>query len=278
MLNNEQLETLVAYVSSRSLFPNVEIKGGICYYFINNEYSGDCQYTLVQDNISHTLMRKLNDFDVLIREPQLGKIVKKVMAVTAPEAVVSTIVSSDTPFGIASNPKTSKKNPCKVYAVSAPNHDTLLFHIEKQKRKVEYVERGRIRKNVSAIDKNKVFIPVAGGSGSDMTVLGRPEYAPCNSVCSQSYLFAAFETPEEAGNFIAYIKTKFLRVLVSAVKISQSAPKRVYRFVPLQNFGNDSDINWSAGTEKIDRQLYQKYGLSEEEITYIEGRIKLMHE
>lgn len=276
MLNNSNLEQLITYSNSRDVFPNVEIKGGICYYLINKEYMGDCRYTLIQDSTISSSMRKLNDFDVLIREPLLAEIVRKVMAITDECSVVSSIVSNDTPFGISSNPKTSKKNPMKVYSSSSPKHNTVLYHIEKLKRKVEYVDRKLITKNVSFIDKDKVFIPGAGGSGNDDYVLGRPEYAPKNSVCSQSYLFTAFESEEEAKNFIEYIKTKFLRVLVSAVKISQSAPNRVYRFVPLQDFHNNGDVDWSAGTIAIDRQLYKKYGLTDEEIAFVEAKIKLL--
>ncbi len=276
MLNNDSLEKLVTYSSSHDLFPNVEIKGGICYYLINNNYTGDCEYTLIQDGEVNTSSRKLNDFDVLIREPVLAEIIKKVMIITDIDNVVSKIISNDTPFGISSNPKTSKKNPMKVYTSTASNHNTLLFHIEKLKRKEEFVDRTLINKNTWAIDKHKVFIPGAGGSGNDSVVIGRPEYAPMNSVCSQSYLFAAFDSETEAKNFMTYLKTKFLRVLVSAVKISQSAPNRVYRFVPLQDFTANSDIDWTKSIAEIDKMLYQKYNFTDKEITYIEKKIRLM--
>ncbi len=95
-----------------------------------------------------------------------------------------------------------------------------------------------------------------------------------NSVCSQSYLFAAFESKEEAKNFIKYIKTKFVRILVSAAKITQGAPSKVYRFVPTQNFKKNSDINWNLEIKQIDEQLYKKYNLTEHEINYIENMIK----
>lgn len=277
MLNNDSLEKLVTYSSSHDLFPNVEIKGGICYYLINNNYTGNCEYTLIQDGEVNTSSRKLNDFDVLIREPVLAEIIKKVMIITDIDNVVSKIISNDTPFGISSNPKTSKKNPMKVYTSTASNHNTLLFHIEKLKRKEEFVDRTLIIKNIWAIDKHKVFIPGAGGSGNDSVVLGRPEYAPMNSVCSQSYLFAAFDSETEAKNFMTYLKTKFLRVLVSAVKISQSAPNRVYRFVPLQDFTASSDIDWTKSIAEIDKMLYQKYNFTDEEITYIEKKIRLIN-
>lgn len=80
----------------------------------------------------------------------------------------------------------------------------------------------------------------------------------------------------EANNFIKYIYTKFFRILVSAIKITQSAPSRVYKSVPLQDFTPNSDIDWSKSISEIDQQLYKKYQLSAEEVAFIESMIKPM--
>ncbi len=275
MLTNKSLKTLVAFASSRDIFTSVEIKGGICYYLIDNNYSGKCLYSLVHDGLRESSMINLDDFDIFVREPHTAEIVSKILAFTGKEVdMVDTIVSSDTPFGISSNPRTSKKNPMAVYETETTEHNTKLFHIEKQKRKVEFIERALIVKNTDAIDKHKVFIPGAGGSGNDASVLGKPEYAAPNSVCSQSYLFAAFASENEAKNFIKYLGTKLFRLLVSASKISQQASNRVYRFVPLQDFTANSDIYWDLSIPDIDKQLYKKYNLTEEDISYIDKKIK----
>ena len=106
--------------------------------------------------------------------------------------------------------------------------------------------------------------------------MGEPEYALPNSVCSQSYLYAAFNTEKEALNFIKFLRTKFLRILVSAKKITQHATSRVYQFVPMQDFTENSDIDWSKSVSEIDQQLYKKYGLDDKEIAFIESMIKPM--
>ena len=185
-------------------------------------------------------------------------------------------MSADTPFGIPSNPRDSSKTPFKVYETSTKDHNVLLYHIENQKRKVEYVAKSDIKKNVKDVEKYKVFITIAGGSGNDDKVLGVPEYAPAHSVCSQSYIYAAFDSEIEARNYRKYVVSRFFRILVSAIKITQSAPSRVYRFVPLQDFTAKSDIDWSKSVADIDMQLYKKYGLSAEEIAFVEGMIKEM--
>ena len=96
--------------------------------------------------------------------------------------------------------------------------------------------------------------------------MGVPEYGGSNSVCSQSYLYAAFDSKIEAENFISYLKTKFFRALVLAVKISQDAMSKTYRFVPMQDFSKP----WT------DAELYEKYALTKEEIAFIESMIKPM--
>ena len=276
MLNNGFIEKLEVFSDSSTLFPDVEIKGGVCIYLENkNHKSNQCSYELNQSGQIQKSIIQINAFDILIREPILAGIVTKVEITRKALNLdtVDTIISSDTPFGIPSNPKESKKTPFRVFANSSRDHDVLLFHIEKLVRKIEYVKRSDIKKNIDAIDKYKVFITGSGGSGNDSKVMGYPEFAPKNSVCSQSYLYSAFNTKREAENFIKYIKTKFFRAIVSAIKITQSAPSKTYKFVPLEVLGKESDINWEESIPEIDKQLYKRYKLSKDEIKYIENKI-----
>ena len=273
MINNSSLEKLIVFPNATDIFTNVEIKGGICYYLINNNYNGKCCYILHENSSIIESIRDLTTFDIIIRNPQLSKIVQKIVKFKNARYVDS-IISNDTPFGISSNPKSSKKNPMKVYEDCNSHHNTKLYYIEKLVRKVGYVDRTYITKNSKYIDKWKVFVPGAGGSGNDPYVLGKPIVAPSNSVCSQSFLFAAFDDDIQANNFKSYLLTKFFRALVSAIKISQSAPNRVYKFVPIQDFTNSSDIDWSKSIAEIDKQLYSKYNLTQGEIDFIESKIK----
>lgn len=266
MLSNKSLSSLVTYTDSSNLFSTVEIKGGICYYLMDSTHNGDCRYTIIKNGKKQTMLRDLSRFDILIRDPMLADIVDTVLKNSENKVMVDSIISNDTPFGIASNPRSSKKNPLAVFESSSSEHDVLLYHVENNKRKVEYVRRVDIRKNEQSIEKHKVFVPGSGGSGDDDIVLGKPEYAPPHSVCSQSFLYAEFDTEQEAKNFILYMKTKFFRALVAAIKISQAAPNKVYQFVPLE----DLTQVWT------DKLLYKKYGLSNEQIDYIEKTFRLL--
>ena len=88
--------------------------------------------------------------------------------------------------------------------------------------------------------------------------------------------FGAFDNREEAENLLKYIKTKFARTMLGTLKITQSNKKDTWRNVPLQNFTNNSDINWSQSIAQIDQQLYKKYGLDEREIKFIEEKVREM--
>lgn len=274
MLKSGNVSKLTAYNNSRDLFSNVEIKGGVCYFLEDLNYQGNCDYTLVNGDTIQSDSISLDSFDVLIREPKLAKIVGRVSSKLT--IGVDTIISSDTPFGVPTKPTNNAKEKFSVSETPSASHNTALFVIESLKRRILFVAKNAIKKNTQDIDKHKVFVPEVGGSGNDSKILGDPEYAAPNSVCTQSYLYAPFDSEIEAKNFIKYLRSKFLRVLVSAIKITQHATSRVYRYVPMQDFTVGSDIDWSKSIEEIDAQLYAKYDLSKEEIAFIESMIKPM--
>lgn len=278
MLQSGNTRIMVASVDSKRFFPSVEIKGGSCYFLTDYEHTGTCDYTLILDNKEEISAKlDLDKFEILIRDPRIAKIVEHVISQVEDEGkMVDSLISSDTPFGIPTKPANNKKQSFGISVDKSEDNEVVLYYIENLVRKNAYLSRDKITKNKNDIDKPKVFVPEVGGSGKDQQVLGIPLYAPAPSVCSQSYLYTAFDTEEEALNFLKYLKSKFLRILVSARKITQHATSRVYCFVPAQNFTNNSDIDWSKPISEIDAQLYKKYDLSDEEIRFIESMIKAM--
>ena len=268
MLTGGHIRKMVAFTNSNDIFPTVEIKGGICYYLEEGQYNGVCDYVMVQNGKSISAMRDLNEHDIFIRDTQLANIINKVQARAKKDGVgtVEDIVSSDTPFGIPSNPKVSSKNPIDVSPTRNQEYNVELLYIDHLTRTIEYVREKDIVKNANDIQYPKVFIPKAGGTGNDSKVLGTPTIGKPGSVCSQTFLYAKFETEVEANNFISYLKTRFLRILVSAIKTTQDAMSGVYHFVPLQDFSEP----WT------DEKLYAKYGITPDEQAYIESLIKPM--
>ena len=127
-------------------------------------------------------------------------------------------------------------------------------------------------KHHEVIPLHKVYIPAAGGSGTDSQVLGHPVFGEVNSVCSQTYLVIgyrpekALSSETECRNVMSYISTRLFRFLVSVKKKTQNGPRGVYQFVPLQDFTR----SWS------DEELYEKYKLSSDDIALIEETISPM--
>lgn len=273
MLNDRSIRTLVDYPSPDEVFPDVEIKGGVCFFVSDASFDGDCECHLIENEHDETARRDLRKYPIFIRYPRAQDIVDRI---TYPSGSVDQIISADTPFGIPTNPKTSKKNPFELFEDKTKEHDVLLVYNEKNRRKVAYVRESDIKKNVQDIPKPKVVFPKTGWTGNDPNVLGNPMVIPGHSACSQTYLYAAFDSQIEALNFEKYYKTRFFRFLVSVLKITQDAMRRVYAFVPLQDFDNNSQIDWSMSVEDIDAQLFQRYGLNAEEVAFIESRINPM--
>ena len=267
MLTSGKLAKLFVFPEATDVFPTVEIKAGLCYYLYQDDHKGDCEYTLVENDVRQTFVRNLTEVsDVLIRHPMVSHIVRKVRDYDPDAQTVDTLISGDTPFGIGTKPSESKKNPIQLYDESGEGHDTQLLYYENGHRYTAYIDGSLIKKNTEDIDRDKVYIPKAGGSGNDPNVLGKPELASKNAVCSQTFLYAAFDSTAEAENFMSYLKTRFFRFLVSAMKTSQDAPSGTYRFVPVQDFNKP----WT------DAELYQKYQLTEDEIAFIENSIAPM--
>lgn len=129
-------------------------------------------------------------------------------------------------------------------------------------------------KKSPCIDKYKVFIAEAYGCGAIGEVPSTP-----GEVCTETFLeIGPFETQKEAANLIRYIRTKFFRALVGIQKQTQHTTQKVYRFVPIQDFTPDSDIDWNDNINGLDSQLFKKYNLNKEEIDFINKNISEMKE
>ena len=125
--------------------------------------------------------------------------------------------------------------------------------------------------------KFKVFIAKAYGCGAIGEVPSTPVLSTPGEACTETFLeIGPFDSEVEAANMIKYIKTKFFRTLVGIQKQTQNTTKKSYRFVPIQDFTSNSDINWNDEISGLDSQLFKKYGFNEEEIEFIQKNIQEM--
>lgn len=261
MLGDRRLRTLVDYPSSVEAFPGVDVSGGISYFLWDRSYDGQATVTTVRGGEAVTVQRTLDEFDVFVRDSIAVEILHKIRA--SGSEVMTSIMAGDTPFGIATNFAGFRE-------VGRPG-DVVLHYNRKGNRLVGYVARDEIKKNSHLIDAWKVLIPEAGfehggGDGRNMRVLSTPLIVSAPSVCTQTYLFFYVDSLAEAKSVESYIRTRLFRFLVSLRKITQHASRATYAWVPQQTW----DRTWT------DAELYAKYGLSGDEITYIESVIKPM--
>jgi len=258
MLHDTRLKVIHDYpIASDCFGTGVQIKGGVCYFLWDRDYRGNCSVTTHCGNkAGKTETRPLLEkgCDSFIRYNEAVDILHKVWEKN--EGKFIDLVSSQKPFGLPTNFSGKLKH----------NENDVFIYGNKG---VEFYPRNLIMKNGNLLDSYKVFIP-RFGSGSDQfphTILGRP-FVPKNpSACTETFLMIGpFETLLECKNVISYISTKFFRFLVMLLKPTQDALKKVYSFVPMQDFSKP----WT------DEELYAKYGLTAEEIAFIESMIRPM--
>ncbi len=256
MLNDTRIRKLVDYPSSTECFAGVDIQGGVCYFLWDRDNKGECEITTIQrDNIS-ILKRNLLEkgVDTFIRYNEAIPILRKTFK--KQEKSFADIVSSRKPFGFSSDfrnfEEESFAGAIKIYA----------------NKSVGWIPKGIIKLNTDWINKYKVYISFAYGMGDfPHQIINKPFLGEPNSCCTETYLhIGPFDSKKTAENVISYIKTKFFRFLVLQIKSTQNATRKVYQFVPLQDFNEP----WT------DEKLYKKYGLTQEEIDLIESMIRPM--
>ena len=149
-------------------------------------------------------------------------------------------------------------------------------------RTLKFIRRDYVS-NVRSLDKYKIVYAKADGAAGTLgnpipaRVLGNPVIQGPGIGTTESFLTVGlFETSDEADNALKFAKTKLFRVLVGILKTTQDINPEKFSYVPLQDFTSDSDIDWTQSVADIDRQLYAKYGLNDEEITFIESHVKEM--
>lgn len=278
MLHDERIQIMYDYLDSFDLFPDADISGGLCYFLWNKKHSGVCEvFTHRQGEEKHSARPLLEDgLETFIRQPEAVSILYKVRAYN--ETSFSDNVSPRDPFGL-NYFEDGKEIMFKKMKDNPFDNCIGIYYYGWLKDGIKYTDVKYVTTNKDSVGKWKVLISKAYGERGDYPYffIGKPFIAPPNTCCNMTYLLLrTCDTEELANNVCAYIKTKFFRFLVSIMKTTQNAYKKVYTFVPEQDYTNNSIINWSVPVSEIDKQLYAKYGLTDEEIAFIESMIKPM--
>jgi site-specific DNA-methyltransferase (adenine-specific) len=282
MLTDRRIRVIHDYLLVGEAFPGVAIQGGVLYFLWDKDHPGDCEVvTHYEGKVLSSATRPLLEpgSDVFIRYNEAVPILKKIVAIEGGEAGsvllpenrrFMNLVSASKPFGLRTFFKVrsdKRKNDVIAYWNGGAGF---------KKGGKGWVSREDIKEGIDLIDRWKVFIGMAygdrGGGGASRdafpkAVLGRPFVGEPGSVSTETYLcIGPFESEREAKNACSYIACKLTRFLVMLHKPSQDATKKVYTFVPMQDFSEP----WT------DARLYAKYGLSEQEIAFVEWMIRPM--
>ena len=257
MMKDTSIRVLCDFFNSTDCFPGVDLSGGVCYFLWDRDNKGECKIISYRNGRKNELTRPLLEKNIssFIRFNEAVTILNKVLNVN--EEPLMTYISSRKPFGITTtiipkNEQTAKEN-VKIYAYP----------------KNGYVAKEAIISNIDWVNMYKIYIAKAYGERGDFPylVIGKPFLGEPNSCSSETYLVCyPTKNKQKAENCISYLKTKFARFLILLTKNTQNAARGVYQFVPLQDFNQE----WT------DEKLYKKYGLTQEEIDFIEFMIRPM--
>ena len=261
MINDRHITKLVDYTNSKDCFQGLSVSGGVCYFLWEKDRESDCEFTNIKNDETDTMVRPLNEFPVLVRYNRAVAIVHKIQSFK--EEKFENIISSLMPYGLSTSYRGADK---------PQSDDDLILHASNG---ISYISRSVITKGFDTIDKYKVLVSKtsaehAGEPGKDgkfriiptsMKVLSPKE------VCTHSYfIIGGYDDRIYADNVLSYLKTNFVRFLMLLCISGFGLSKIVFPFVPMQDFSKP----WT------DEELYAKYGLTQEEIDFIDSMIKPM--
>ena len=275
MLNDECVKVEKYYPSSKDVFADVDIKGGVAIVYRDSKA----------------------DFGAIgffSRYEQLSGIIKRIKPFLS-ESVSSIFFNRGlyrySDLAYREHPEEMKQTSDSRVAPSSFDRMPALFTDEMPEDGHEYVKvlgranSGRVYryfrrdylKPVNNLDCFKTIISKASGTGAFGETLSVPVIGEPGTAYTETYVsMGEFATRGEAEALAKYIKTKTARTLMGALKVTQNIAKPIWQFVPLQDFTPNSDIDWSQSIADIDRQLYAKYDLDDEEIEFIESHVKEM--
>ncbi len=271
MLGDTRLRSINDYLSASDVFPGVGLKGGVCYFLWNKDHPGPCQVTThFKDWPVSTAVRPLLEegAEIFIRFNEGLSILKKVMALENPKSKslilkdgnrFDQLVSSLRPFGLRTFFRGNAKKK---------DGDLVVY----QNGGTAYIAESEITTATHLIDKWKIYVGrAAPGTGNRDTyphrIISTPFIGEPGSICSETYLcIGPFDTKNEAESALSYMSCRLTRLLILLHKPSQDTTRRVYTFVPTQDWSR----RWT------DADLYAKYGISESEIEFIEKVVRPM--
>ncbi len=260
-IHSKKYKALAYYKDSKEVFNGVDIRGGVAYFLKDNNYCGECH--IMQFSKGQCISDKVrviadDNTDNFIEDDIAVSIVGKVKSRNTFDSIVGAVHA----YGIETNTLTIGSG-IKLY---------------RNYGQIEECSIDEIPRQLDSIYTYKVIAVYAFGKGVLGERVPTPKVIGPMEICSATYLIVGPNKDKSVCDNIAkYMQTKLFSLLVGLIKATQIAPRQVYKYVPLQDFSSASDIDWSQPISDIDRQLYVKYNLTQEEVNYIESVVKPMN-
>ena len=285
MLSDSHFKVVRYEENSKNIFPTVEIKGGVAITYRDTNENFGAIKMFIKINILGDIIKKVH----VISKEFLNSITFSNTSYKYSQKFINenakyfkedengkAILSGGSSRYLASS--VFEKIPDVFYSNAPDNKNYIKIIGRKNNNRTEmYIKKDYIvpPKN---FEKYKVFMSSSNGSGIFGETLTPPFVGYPYIGATETFLsFGCFNTINESKNLIKYIKTKFARTLLGSLKVTQGNKNAsVWANVPIQDFTDKSDIDWNNSIPEIDQQLYKKYNLTEEEINFIESRIKPM--
>lgn len=274
-LKNPHVKVPYYEQNSAKVFPNTSIKGGIAITIFDKQKDYGAIETFTSFEELNSIMKKVN----VVSERSLAEIVTNRGSYR-----YSDLIYKDYPDAMkrVSDRRLASNAFIKLQELfynDIPNDGNEYIKILGRfdnERLYKWFRRDYINSPIN-LDRYKIILPKANGSGAIGEVLSTPLIGePLIGYTETFIAIGAFVTEFEAKACLKYIKGKFSRAMLGILKITQDNTKETWRKVPIQDFTLNSDIDWSQSIENIDQQLYKKYNLSQDEIDFIESKVRAM--
>lgn len=277
MLDNSHFKVLRYEENASNIFSNTDIKGGVAISYYDKS-------------------QNFGKIGVFTKHKELNGILKKVYSKDK-FASLTSIIHTQTKFdldklyadypdakniiGSGGADKRLRNNIFEKIELftdaKTSRTDVAILGVEKNKRTTKYIHQKYIDQTHGNLNDWKVLVVRVNGSGEFGGVLSTPFLSKPHEGYTQTYIgIGAFENAQQAENALKYVKTKFCRAMLSILKVTQDNSRDTWKYVPLEDFSSNGEINWGVDVSTVDRQLYKKYGLTEGEISFIEANVKEM--
>ena len=274
MIKGNHFIAIYDYYDALDCFNGVEIKGGVNYFLYSGKYNGKCNYRLHQNGISsenNCLLDALGT-GIIIRDSVAPRIINKIKRIEGEYFGQKSFAQYVGPQHFFDKDGLLTTSWTGFVDQKDEIHN-VKYYLNKQVSPKGYawIKVSDIPKNIDAISQHKIYLSKAynGGDSFPHQIIGKPFYGEPNSVCSQTYLVLGYNanfTKEICENILTYMSTRLFRYLVFIKKKTQDNPSSVFEFVPLQDFSKPY----------TETELYVKYGITDEEINFIEATVKPM--